>query len=57
MKKKYTEPAMGIVNIEPQDIIASSPISFTNEGGSGVLNDDLATDDALSKDNNGIWED
>lgn len=57
MKKKYTEPAMGIVNIEPQDIIASSPISFTNEGGSGVLNDDLATDDALSKGSNAIWED
>lgn len=58
MKKKYTVPAMDIVNIEPQDIIAASPspISFTTEGGTAVLNDESATGDALSKGSHDIWD-
>ena len=55
MKKKYMIPAVEITKVELQQMIASSPLNLNETGGSGSLQDEEATGDALSRYND--WDD
>lgn len=59
MKRTYIIPAISVINVESTPLMAAS-LNFSEDGGSGSgkLNDENATGDALSKEHTfEIWDD
>lgn len=49
MKKLYVKPIINQEQVEIQPILGGSPLNLNSEGGSGTLQTEEASDDALSR--------
>lgn len=57
MKKNYINPLVNVVRIQTSHIIASSPVNFTESGGSAKLNEGTASGNALGRRSGSLWDD
>lgn len=59
MKKQYIKPAVNVMKVETEQIMAASNGGVITNGsnGSGNLNNGYADGDAMSKEHYSVWED